>query len=855
MRFAQGLQTAFETPALYSIEHSEQTFWIPQRQYYAAWTYAIETDYRITSKAAFEEFLKISWELFDVGVNGTLDYRELLNVWSLFQLDWRTSASLYLEQCFRNQLAPGKKLLSRADMLRVLMTLCTTPHEASRVLSAVDWSCIPERTADSMSLERKIQQSNDANADQYDADAHYLLGIERHLANVESKRGDHRRAERLSAKKAARTGQHKDPDAVELSQFRAFLQRSGSLRGILDHFLELRLPAVLRSVRQRNVAEGAMRAAERHMRKLREELAVRDAMLMWSHQSLRRFFGMWKEEIGREIVLRRKENLLRRLRALRKWNAWTADRLDRRVAKQEAAAHADAVLLDNTFNAWATRTATEKRLTAFKHRKAQQSYRFALKERLFFGWHLTALTTKAYVYQAMVCKRRGFRAWLAAMETLRYERRQAAEEQAVRESVAKGKQVLNMLKIGDEELQAEALEEIKRAEEQNERIRAELEWGRIEAEAAQLAEETALAAQQARGAKQAEAELRIQQQRAARRARVQRDRAQWEEAFAHKWAQRMQTEEVQQRATAQAVIDRRKDKAVKEHMADVCKEILLGTGGVESVQQAFSHFRASVDEEDCIVFTHTVTGEVLSTNGLKKKDAKKVAREHAVGRLLAQAMVQLQAEREADHQTHEQRWAGRIVQGAFLRRKWRNALLHQMRAVTQQLVDPDNGEVYFYDVRTGVRSSEKPALFRQEEVHPLPMAWRRNDPETGSSVYALRRMPWQRNATPPAGYRLCMSCGAEFADRLCAGDGCNRFAYCFHCWISHHPYEDALFEHLYQVEHIAVDRARCAHYPAEYAAIQAWSPELNFAVFCEKGFYAACAQAGVDPSSVESTDF
>jgi len=857
MRFAQGLQTAFETPAMYSIAHLDQTYWIPQRQYYAAWTYAIETDHTVTTKQEFESFLRISWELFDVGVSGKIDYRELLNVWSLFQLDWRTSSSSYLEQCFRNQLAPGEQLLSRTDMLRVLMTLCTAPEEASLVLTQLDWSLVPERASEALDLQGQIKQSNEADAEKYDADAHYLLGIERHLANVESKRGDHRRTSKLAERKAyTANGGITDKSGVSIGQFRTFLQRSKGLLKTLNDLLVARLPAVLRSARQRHLAAHAGRAAERHMERLRHELAMRDAMLMWSHQSMRRFFGIWKEEIGREIILRRKENLFRRLRAMRKWNAWTSNKIDQRMAKEEAAAHAEAVLVDNTFNAWATRTATERRLTEFKRTKAEASYRFALKERLFFGWHLTALTTKAYTHQAMVCKRRGFKGWLSAMETLTYERKQDAEVKAVQDSVAKGKEVLTMLKIGDDELQAEALEEIKRAEVENERIRAELEWSRIEQEAIVLAETKQLQARQARQAREAETELRLQQQRHARRARVQRNKAEWEQEFADKWAARMMTEEVQQRTIAEAIVDKGKDKAVKAHMAETLQEILTGTGGVESVQQAFSLFQASYDsEEDCIVFTHVNTGEVVTTNGLKNKEAKKVAKEHAIGRLLAQAMVRLQQERDNDHDQYEQRWAGSIVQGAFLRRKWRKAILHQLRSVTQQLVDPDNGEVYFYDVSTGLRSSSKPVLFRREEVHPQPMAWRRNDPETGGSIYTIRRMPWQRNTEPPAGYRLCMSCGAEFADRLCAGDGCHRFAYCFHCWISHHPYEDPLFEHLYNVVHIAVDRARCEHFPTEYASKQVWSPELNFGVFSEKGFYAACSQYAVDPNLIESTDF
>jgi hypothetical protein len=852
IKFVQGLQTAFETPSMYSIQHVDQTFWIPKRQYFAAWTYVIETDYSVMTKREFETFLKLSWDMFDVAVCGKMDYRELLGVWSLFQIDWRTSTTSYLSQCFRNYVEPGELNLGRTEILQVLLSLCTTEVEAGQIVKHVNWNNFPSISAGVNSGSEEISYQGLS-----DPDAPYLLGIERELANVESKRGYSRREVALAKRKkfSSFSAPSSSTQLFSVSQFRAFLQNSSELVSLLDGYLVACLPAVLRSSRQRHLVQNAIRTAEKHVVQITNELALRDAMLMWSHHALKRIFAVWKDEIGRDILLRRKEVRFMRIRAIRRWNAWTAEMIEQKTARQEAEEHAAATLVDNTFCAWAQRTITEKRISLHKRKRAEQSHRFTLKENHFFAWLMQAQTTKAYMHLAMVCKRRSFKAWSAAMATLTFERKQADEEKAVRATVARGKEVLSMLKIGDEDLQAEALEEIQRAEAENERIKAELEWSKIEEQALQLAQETEVARKREREAADAERRLRLSQQKGARQKRLAREKGQMESQFAEKWVSRFKDEELLQRAKAEAVVKKGKDKDVRKHIAEVTKELLTGSGGVTVLQQPFSVYEAhQSEEENGILLRHIATGETLSTEGLTKKDARKIAAEHAVGKLLSQAMVQLQAEREADHDFFLRQWAGRVVLGAFLKRKWRKALLHQLRAVTQQLIDPDSGNLYFYDVRTGHRSSEKPGIFRQDVVHPLPMAWRRNDADSGGSIYCLRRMPWQKKVEPPTGYRLCMSCGVEFADRLCAGEGCHDFAYCFHCWISHHPYDDELFSHLSNVKHIAVDRARCQHFTTEYATIQSWAAELNFGVFSEKGFYAACSARGVNAAEVESTD-
>ena len=142
------------------------------------------------------------------------------------------------------------------------MTLCTTPEEAAEVMKRIDWELVPSRPSEELSLNRLIEQSNSADPGKYDADAHYLLGIERHLADVESKRGDHRRVRKLEANKARNIGTataSSRKSSINLGQFRTFMQRSGELQQYLDQLLIARLPAVLRSARQRKIAEHACR--------------------------------------------------------------------------------------------------------------------------------------------------------------------------------------------------------------------------------------------------------------------------------------------------------------------------------------------------------------------------------------------------------------------------------------------------------------------------------------------------------------------------------------------------------------------------------------------------------------------
>ena len=873
LRFAQAMRAAFQTPSLYSIPHEQQTYWLPRRHFFAAWAFAVDTDPAILRRGELESFMELAWQMFDVSVAGSVDYREVLCVWSAVRLEWHTSAQGFLQQCFRNYDGDVRGGVSLSDLRSLLVCLCTNEGEARKVLALADFSL----------LQPAADEAGDspAGAVKYGPDEPFLLGIERHLGEVEAARGDRRRLRALARKQALATrtrqgsssrGREVDGERVSVDPItgepvsatagswvtlRAMNRMLNGSQDLLQHLEELlrrRLPPTVAAKRIRRQLERRCALAAEQIARVHGELRLRDALLMWSHQSLRRWFNEWKVEIGRDIILRRKVALLARTRVVRAWRNWAYSAARQRAKLHLARERRRRKRKREAFRAWRVWLLTALRMSALQHLRAERSYEFAMREKVFHGWRMAALTTKAYKHHAEAVVRKALQGWKQALVVLREETAYVDPDAEVKERLAAGKEVFNILRVGDDEPDEAAIAELKRAEAAAERIQADIEWSRLEQEAAELAEAAALEAEQARVAALEEGALRRKQQAAAREARREAEARQWRDAFEEEWTVKFEVEEKAARADAEAVVARGKDRAVAKEVKELTKTLVGGQAGLEELTQPFSHFSVKAEGDAHLLFTHSLTGQQVSTAGLRKKEAAVVAKEHVVGRLVAKHMQTLQDAKAHAEAAHVQDRAVRQIASAWRSFKWFNVLLQLSRRYVQQLVDPDTGEPYYFDIRTQRRFTQKPSMFRSTEVQPQPMAWRRNDPDTGGSVYILRRAPWQRNPTPPPGFRLCMACGVELADRRCYGGGCDGFAYCFSCWASHHPQDDALFEHLEHVQHVPVARAQCAHFPEQPACIQTWAPELAYDVFSEDGFYAACSDAGLDAEGVESTD-
>ena len=883
LRWRQSLRVVFQTPALYSIPHMEQGYNIPQEQFCAAFIYASEPGtHGPMPPEEMRRWLDIAWRTFDPTASGTMDYREFLVVWLIMRLEPGATPHQILDQMWRAYDGDARSGLPKQDLVQMLASLAVNHTEVSELLAACNWAALapppklkftddlhggradPDWLEESDDDETPLVVGGVAKLGVFARSAVDEAAVSRAKQRSKLREEERKQAERVDPI----TGETRPGDASWVSSrtFRRFLGASPGLMDVVAKLVRARLPPILAAARLRFALQSQVARIEEQLERIDWELGMRDALIHWRKLCLRRYFDVWMSDIKEEVLLRGKHESLRKRRAIRGW--FKATHRARVAKKQQAVAEAHLIKARGAMamRAWWKWLMLERQVVRLQQQRAVRFHQWSTRESVFIAWRDVARGTRADTHAATSVQRRCFAAWQRFTEDEKAAAARAAANAAAAASMAAATKVevedvlamdnptLDIDQYTDAELAKLAEQEQLRAEIENQKMVAEIEWAQFEDEARQIAEENDLEMYHAETTvkQQREAKLKLQAAARARAKAARRALAQAE--FDAKWEKkRVAAVDFARKGAQELLLTREGKNMIKER----AKEIQLAEHGMSDVFQQFSAWVAKFDEmTGLMVLRHEETGEEIPQDNISDKNAKRVAAAHILGSKIEAAEQRTAARREEDLPSLERNLAARTITQFMRACASRQALLNMFRSVIELLVDPDTGDEYYYDERTGDRTDEPPTIFGRIPVHPPRQAWRR-DYADGSQYYCMRRLPWQQRALPPEGYRMCQACGVDFADRRCHASGCSGYHYCYACWVAYHPADDPGYyaEHKASVQRVEVDRAWCPVIPTKAATIQTWSEALHFECFSEPGFQEQCSKLGIDPAEVEVTNF
>ena len=150
--------------------------------------------------------------------------------------------------------------------------------------------------------------------------------------------------------------------------------------------------------------------------------------------------------------------------------------------------------------------------------------------------------------------------------------------------------------------------------------------------------------------------------------------------------------------------------------------------------------------------------------------------------------------------------AAKKIQAAWRNLKTRRLVRRVARQQWEKAVDPESGEIYYRNKKSGESSWTKPHIFGSEDVADPPVWCVRIDPRTKGYYYFNRVNEDLSTKKKPKGYLLCCECQTYFGTRRCMDKSCSGARFCADCCIQYHKVP-ARAEH--RIEDVKVKIALC----------------------------------------------
>lgn len=155
--FRQSLRSAFEdSPALEG--NNENRFMVNRLRFLAACNASIVINDKLMDPAEFDDFFERAFDMFDIEVRGSIDYREFVATLLFFRIPPEADPRSVMDSIYRHYLADGDKGLTVPDFFRVLIFLAESTEEARRLLRCCNWNALVEAHDKQEEKERQEQE-------------------------------------------------------------------------------------------------------------------------------------------------------------------------------------------------------------------------------------------------------------------------------------------------------------------------------------------------------------------------------------------------------------------------------------------------------------------------------------------------------------------------------------------------------------------------------------------------------------------------------------------------------------------------------------------------------------------------
>jgi hypothetical protein len=636
------------------------------------------------------------------------------------------------------------------------------------------------------------------------------------------------------------------------SMLDAVMGRSPQLMAKLNELRLSRAPPTVRArtIQQRMLDE--MKVAEEQHDQVRTQIGLGIAVRHWKLGSMRAWFEMWIRFVCEQKVVRLKIWRYRARKSVQRWFLWTRSRRVRRQQHRLAALSGCHMIQRRALRTMQRWIIGVKELRFIQVARARDAFRIRLQMTVFEAWKTesdSAMMRRRF--QKKLC-RRVLGAWKRFAELSQQERRVM--------------EVAGMLSG----IQVHSIDELHKAEE------AVTAANRADAAAKQQAvsqtqdffheAETAAAIDQESEefTKRIHSEIRVAKTRQLQASKLQQahqSTRQWalgvRRAFEKETATMVNEERETWEARISDMASSIDDEANLPPLAtapsfeslatDLLRsgtEALLGavtTAGrclmhseaPASLRQRGSPWVLEVDESGTrpLSFMHAQLEERVDLSSRSWESLRPVA----VAHLRAAVGAQIQQQRREGFPSHLAFQARLRLGGMLLdlraRRIARKTAERVAAELVEELVDPATGEMFYVCTRSRVPLARKPAFLKFVVLRPMPDWTLRTNAVTGEAHYENRSQPWRSRAEPPKGLLRCFVCQQMFADRRCAGPGCDGYCYCWSCWSQYHPLDSDEFRD-HEFERLVVGKVHCtgcAVSPAPLAQCVVWTEGYPFA--------------------------
>jgi len=576
-------------------------------------------------------------------------------------------------------------------------------------------------------------------------------------------------------------------DRVSLAMLRHMVRESPGLLEELHRLRLARLPPIIRSAYLAWQLDMQIKLGQKRFDALREEVLSRRALALWRARQLATWFGAWKGWARHLVWTRIKANSMRARRAVRRWFMWARSYRLTFLGTATARTYYLVTLLRKCFKALHSQKCIGRQSSESKRNRADAFHRSMVLGRAWEGLREATKDARASSHHDARKLKFAFLTWQRGINSIREDNaRTEVGARVLEERIKKTATFLD----GEERAKAE-------------REAAEAEVAAYEAfmaEAERVREGERLAGmRRAAEAKLRNVRVKEAQETALHESTMERIAA-FAAAFEAEWSIRIESSVSEARAKSEEYCFSDEGQLGMKEDA----KALLMADNVDAVSQKESAFVARFDMSDgCIHFTAAADPTLrspyfkkgrpeldLNMDAMQLKEAIYVATAHYVAKKGVQTREgMLQEKAKAWIRVRKERVSSLLSKRVLAIQQGR-MLMRAMRAATEIRHDPYTGTLYYVTVATGRAFDNKPFLFRGGVVHPPPDFIMRLDRDTGDVTYQNRRVPWRISPDPPRGYRLCYACGRDFVSRICPGEGCEGYNYCWPCFEAYHPRAD-----------------------------------------------------------------